>query len=589
MKYPFLFFLFTLLYMSCTKDRVVDGDGGGSSSETVAGVVVQQDSLVRLAKNVPVYLYPSNYNPESETNPEYFTSTTNEQGKYQFLEVPYGNYNLISYHNTSGKVALLQKVIVEKSDSIQDNFQELLVLKVPGTLSLKLSSQIHRPTDIFYIPGTPISKILGEIDIAKGSVQIEEVPEAKIEKLVYLRKNGATFDTTVYTNITSSSAQTTHYEVLDLYNKASAKLSLNLNTLALPDTQFLDFVTLLRLTANHSVLNQTGQKVSLFDFINQNPNLKLYFTNSRGKILPYEIEQWDSQNRQASIWLKLDTLKTNAKNEINLYISDSTQLFLTSIDSADIVFPLSQNYAGVWHFNSLPPQIFESSKDGQNSNLGTGINMSTLNKQSGLIADGLYFNGDSQWVSTSIKVKNPNVFSISLWFKSEKAGGKLAGFTGMGKSFVYVDRHIYMDSTGKIHFGVFSKLYSPVPKEDSIFVDTIPRDSTFPGIRKILSTVNSYHDGKWHYVVAQLSPSGQELYLDGVRVAYDPGTTLGQDYQGSWQFGYGQLNFWNYSASPWYQGFLDEVQIRYQRLSPSVIKAMYEMQKPNSDWIQINP
>ena len=81
-------------------------------------------------------------------------------------------------------------------------------------------------------------------------------------------------------------------------------------------------------------------------------------------------------------------------------------------------------------------------------------------------------------------------------------GGKIVGFgdTQSGLSANY-DRHVYLDNSGHVIFGVYNSNAFTV------------------------SSANTYNDGAWHQVVAELSGSGMALYVDGVRVGTNSGTT----------------------------------------------------------------
>ena len=61
------------------------------------------------------------------------------------------------------------------------------------------------------------------------------------------------------------------------------------------------------------------------------------------------------------------------------------------------------------------------------------------------------------WWPARSRSPGPNVFSQEVWFKTTStAGGKIAGFgsSNTGDSSTY-DRHIYMDTSGRVCFGVY--------------------------------------------------------------------------------------------------------------------------------------
>jgi hypothetical protein len=140
------------------------------------------------------------------------------------------------------------------------------------------------------------------------------------------------------------------------------------------------------------------------------------------------------------------------------------------------------------------------------------------------------FDGSSGYAAgPNVSVNNPNVFSLEVWFQTSSAQGKLIGFgsSRTGSSSQY-DRHLYIDSTGKLEFGVY------------------------PGSVQTIATPNPVTDGKWHYAVATLSPAGMMLYLDGTLVNSLPSVTTGENHAGYWRIGYDNIGSWTLTPSSYY-------------------------------------
>ncbi|MDM7855582.1 PKD domain-containing protein [Cellulomonas alba] len=147
-----------------------------------------------------------------------------------------------------------------------------------------------------------------------------------------------------------------------------------------------------------------------------------------------------------------------------------------------------------------------------------------------------HFDGTSNgFAATQTPIPGPNTFSIEAWFRTTTtAGGKIVGFgnanTGTSNNY---DRHIYMDTSGKVYFGVY------------------------PGSSQTLQTSKAYNDGKWHQVAASLGPNGMQLFVDGARIASRADVTSAQAYSGYWRIG---------GDSPWsgaafFNGDIDDVSI----------------------------
>ena len=135
------------------------------------------------------------------------------------------------------------------------------------------------------------------------------------------------------------------------------------------------------------------------------------------------------------------------------------------------------------------------------------------------------FNGiNSCLINATSASAGTNVFTVELWFKTTVGGGKLVGFgntTTTGSTEASYDRHLYLDNTGRLFFGV--------------------RPSTG---RIVVNSSATYLDGAWHHAAATLSGAGMALYVDGALVASDSATTTAQAYTGNWRFGCGNLNGW---------------------------------------------
>ncbi|WP_046014110.1 PKD domain-containing protein [Microbacterium sp. SA39] len=153
---------------------------------------------------------------------------------------------------------------------------------------------------------------------------------------------------------------------------------------------------------------------------------------------------------------------------------------------------------------------------------------------------------DRQYVS-------PNTYSIETWFKTTSSGGgKLIGFGNSNSNNANAssnyDRHIYMDGAGRLKFGVYS------------------------GGTQILTAPSTYRDGQWHYVVAQQSASGMQLFVDGVEVASNEVSTADQ-YSGYWRLG-GDTTW---EGDPFWVGTLDEPAVYAAPLTASQVLQHYQL------------
>ncbi|MFT4009800.1 MAG: PKD domain-containing protein [Nocardioidaceae bacterium] len=156
------------------------------------------------------------------------------------------------------------------------------------------------------------------------------------------------------------------------------------------------------------------------------------------------------------------------------------------------------------------------------------------------------FDGSSGTLASSQQVSGPGVFSEELWFKTTTTnGGKLIGFGNQQGGFSgSYDRHVYMEPSGQLTFGVWT------------------------GFTNTITTPASYNDGQWHYLVATQGADGMKLYLDGALTGTNEQTSQ-QAYSGYWNIGGDTA--WN--GTRFFDGTIDEVAVYSDVLSPSQIAA----------------
>ena len=151
--------------------------------------------------------------------------------------------------------------------------------------------------------------------------------------------------------------------------------------------------------------------------------------------------------------------------------------------------------------------------------LPSGVTRTTNGPISG--SGAAVFDGNS-WVTAGQQIAGPDTFTVQAWINTTTtSGGKILGFgnSNTGASGSY-DRHVYMDNSGHIWFGVY------------------------PGGVATVNSANAYNDGNWHQVTASMSSSGMQLYVDGKLVGSRTDVTSGQQYSGYWRIGGDNLNGW---------------------------------------------
>lgn len=193
-----------------------------------------------------------------------------------------------------------------------------------------------------------------------------------------------------------------------------------------------------------------------------------------------------------------------------------------------------------------------------NADNGTTSSSGLISLQSGAVAGSTAttFDGTAGCAVATAAVANPNTFTLEAWFNTTSSvGGPIIGFmdnsTANTTGSTKWDRHVYLNSTGTVSFGVFSS-----------------------GVRQVVSSgVGGFNDGAWHHVVATLGATGQILYLDGVAVALGA-TTTAQNFTGYWHVGCQSVSSsWsNFPGSSYFDGSIDEVAVYTRALDAPIVQ-----------------
>ncbi|WP_456789859.1 PKD domain-containing protein, partial [Cellulomonas sp. P5_C5] len=150
--------------------------------------------------------------------------------------------------------------------------------------------------------------------------------------------------------------------------------------------------------------------------------------------------------------------------------------------------------------------------------------------------------------------QNRNTVSVEAWVRTtSNQGGWIVGF-GNSASLTGTsgnrDRQLYMESGGRVQFGVS------------------------PGQNRTVRSAASYNNGQWHHVVGTLGATGMNLYVDGVLVGSRTDTTTGRNMTGFWRIGGDSLSGWpNQPSSNNLSGSIDEVAIYPSELTAGTVAA----------------
>jgi hypothetical protein len=104
------------------------------------------------------------------------------------------------------------------------------------------------------------------------------------------------------------------------------------------------------------------------------------FSTGTGTPLAYQVEEWDPVNGTAGIWVRIPTIKGNARQEIKLYWGKADA---AGESNGSAVFNESNGYLSVWHMN-----------DPVKDEVGTLTSVDTgTTASAGMIGEGRHFGG----------------------------------------------------------------------------------------------------------------------------------------------------------------------------------------------------
>lgn len=162
-------------------------------------------------------------------------------------------------------------------------------------------------------------------------------------------------------------------------------------------------------------------------------------------------------------------------------------------------------------------------------------------------------NGSTSYVSTPRSYANPTTFSEEVWFRTTVAGGMLIGFgsSQTGASSQH-DRKLYLTTSGQLAFGTYTG-----------------------SATQVLTSPSAVNDGKWHHVVATMSPTnGMRLYVDGTLVASNTAFKAAENFTGYFRVGYDIVSGWpGSSANPYFTGSMRYAAVYGTELTASHVAA----------------
>lgn len=192
---------------------------------------------------------------------------------------------------------------------------------------------------------------------------------------------------------------------------------------------------------------------------------------------------------------------------------------------------------------------------------GNGYNATLVNSPTISASDGITYNPASSqdvYVNQAFDHAYTKTITVNAWFKTTSTSRKIMGTelnaTGTGSGGY--DNLLYIDSNGKVRWGVYN------------------------GVVNTVVSTNSYNDGNWHLATGyQNNATGRSgLYVDGVYIG-DMAAITTQPSNYYWRFGGYKMNSWTNTSDNWFSGSIGQVAIYTAVQSAGQILANYNTTK----------
>lgn len=565
--YHYTYLLFVLLSIYGCFSPTSTAEKSGAGEETTNGIsgILTKDNKIQVG--IKVSLYSSNYDPLNSQSPWQFykDTVTDLNGKYTFKNLKVGEYNLLSRSPDTSSIALLQSIHLPTDSS--KIFLSNTPLEQPGKLELTLNELDVSSESKIYIPGTNLTYSISDSDIAKNKIEIN-LPKGQYSKIMVQQKSNTTGLNILGSPQRVESGKVSETSIFYTW-KYQAEISINTSSTGSDiSTDLIDFPLLLRLNSSNFNFNQS-----------ESSGNDLRFSNSKGKELVYEIENWDPSHQTANVWVKIDTLKGNHPNQTIQVYWGNPQAQKKS--NGKEVFRENQGFSGVWHLsdNLSNFNVHESSKElgaivRQSRSESNSMNISTL----GIVGRGFKFS-NRYWVDLGQERNYLNqvpAASISGWVKPSfnPSAPQNFGIVNIG--------------VGQENSSISSRAAIEISDSNTFLIRGRALDLIQSS--QLLSSNKKLENETWVHVTAIIHYQKDSiyLYLNGnlvqqEKMDFKAKLTENTNSRNS------ALGAQDNGTGTFFEGLLDEIRLFRGVHSKDWIKMSYENQKPESKVVTFNP
>lgn len=531
-------------FMGCSEKLA---GAGSETTNGLIGCVVTRDGTK--ASQVTVRLFPDDFDPcKNDTFNHLFTTRTDDSGKYKFENIEAGSYSLIARNHDNSLCARVTGIHVDTSGwplELAD-----CSLDSAGSIVVDFSAN-DTVSGYCYIPGTDIYSY-ADSDMV---VKLTHIPAGFFDSVLFVSSidSGRA--------VVCSSLTVEPGQCITINNpgwKFSRKIGFN-TTVSGADIagDLFDVAVLLRLNGDN--FNFSEADTSGADLI---------FRTADNREIYHEIERWDPLSAKAEIWLHIDTLKGNSKDQFIFMYWGGPQksLLIPRGGTGGRVFDTAAGFQGVWHLSGDEKDTVKDAT--ANGYYGLSPDSAVPARVPGIIGDARSFDGISSFITmpntakSKINFERNSHYTISAW--------------------VYIENpddlsHVIV-SKGNTQYFLW---HTSIHLNSSLWEFADYRSES--GWDLAATGVSS---GEWVFVAGVHDDTSHVLYINGERadtlINY-PFSTARND-----QFDLLIGRFAQAMASPnrdegycYFKGIIDEVQISSVARSAQWIRLTYRNQKEN--------
>ena len=148
----------------------------------------------------------------------------------------------------------------------------------------------------------------------------------------------------------------------------------------------------------------------------------LRFATTAGEPLKYEIEDWNTIDGSASIWVRLPTIKGNAQQMIQMFWGNAN---VASESNGKAVFNDSNGYVSVWHLGEV---VRDEVGTLESDDKGTTLTAGMIGKARNFPGKAGVFGGEK----ISNYPSGGSAHTTSLWFRAKQPNGTIIGWGNEG-------------------------------------------------------------------------------------------------------------------------------------------------------------